>query len=113
MIRRVDRPADGAHLLLRDVPDGEVLREGARALDGRLVDPLRRVHAVVDAVGRVVAAEGPGFAGGEQVPGLDDVVFDEGVARPAVEGEVAGAFGVVGPGVADGSGGRGLGWGCI
>ena len=104
MIRRVDRPAHRTHHFLRRVAHREVLRERAGALDRRLVHPLRGVHPVVDAVRRVVPAERPGFSGREHVPGFDDVVFDEGVAGPAVEGEVARAFWGVGAGVADGSG---------
>lgn len=34
---------------------------------------------------------------------FDDVVFDQWVACPAVDGEVAGAGGVVGAGVGDGA----------
>lgn len=106
VITRIDRPADRPNLLLRLGAHAKVLREGARALDRRLVDALRSVESVVAAVGRVVAAKCPGLAGREHVPAFDDVVFDERVAGPAVEGEVAGAFGVVLPGVADGPGER-------
>jgi hypothetical protein len=88
--------------MLRLCSDAKVLRKGSGALDGGLVDALGSVEGVVSAVGGVVTAERPGFAGGEHVPGFDDIVFDEGVAGPAVEGEVAGAFGVIGSGVAYG-----------
>jgi hypothetical protein len=104
VISRVDAPTHTANLLLRLTPYRKVLCEGARAFNRRLVDPLRRVEGVVGAAGREVAAERPGFAGREDVPGLDNVEFDERVAGPAVQGEVAGAFGVVFARVFDGSG---------
>jgi hypothetical protein len=104
VISCVDVPAHTANLLLRLAPHRKVLREGARAFNRRLVDALRRVEGIVGAAGREVAAERPGFAGREDVPGFDNVEFDQRIAGPTVEGEVAGAFGVVFARVLDSSG---------
>jgi hypothetical protein len=102
--RRVDRAADRSNLLLGLGSHATVLRERPRPLDGRLVDTLSSVKGVVAAVGRVVSANRPGLAGGENIPAFDDVVLDERVAGPAVEGEVARSLRVVCAGVLDGPG---------
>lgn len=85
--------------------DRPVLVEGARALDGGLVDPL----GAVDVVGGAVRDHGAeaGGAGGRVVGAevLDDVVLDQGVGGPAVDREVAVAVGVVGARVRDRSAG--------
>jgi hypothetical protein len=100
--RRINTPTHRTNFMLRLSSDAKVLRECAGTLDRGLVDALAGVEGVVPAVGGVIAAERPGFSGRENVPGFDDVVFDEGVACPAVEGEVAWAFWGVGAGVAYG-----------
>lgn len=84
--------------------DGPVLVEGLGAIDGGLVDALGLRDLVGGAVGGYGALDG-GLRGG--VVGaevLDDVVFDQGVAGPAVDGEVGVTAGVVGTGVGDGAG---------
>ena len=93
---------DGAAdaLLLAHRP---VLLEGAGALDGRLVD----ARAGEDLVVALLVAEGalgrPRLVRRQVCVRLDDVVLDQRVARPAVDGEVARARGVVGAGVLDGA----------
>lgn len=83
-------------------PHAPELHKRPRALDAGLIDALAGVYIVGALVARGEGAFlGPGLAGGENVVGFDDVVFDEGVASPAVDAEVAGAGGVVGACVAD------------
>lgn len=84
-------------------PHRPKLRERARAFNRWLIDTLAGVQLVRALVDGEVSFLGPGFPRGEDVVGLDDVVFDEGVLGPAVEGEVSGAFGVVGARVGYGS----------
>lgn len=80
MLAHRDLPA---HALLR--ADGPVLLERARALDRRLVHARAGVQVVRALLEGEVPAERPGLARREDVVGVDDVVFDERVARPAVE----------------------------
>lgn len=75
------------------------LRERSCPLDGRLVHPLARVDLVRAFVNGEFAFLGPGFAWRNDVVRLNDVVFDQWIPRPAVESEIAGAFGIVGAGV--------------
>lgn len=80
-----------------------VLVEGLGAVDGGLVDALGLGDLVRRAVGGDGALDG-GLRGG--VVGaevLDDVVFDQWVAGPAVNGKVGVAVGVVRAGVGDGA----------
>jgi hypothetical protein len=69
--------------------DGPVLVEGAGALDGRLVDAL----GAGDGVGAAVLGDGAELGGLRRgvvvAEGLDDVVLDERVPGPAVDGQVA------------------------
>jgi hypothetical protein len=95
VVGSVDRPADSTQLLLILSPHREVLSEGPRALNRRLVYTLRSVESIVGALGGEIASQCPRLTRGEHVPSLDDVVFDERVAGPSVEREVAGALGVV------------------
>jgi hypothetical protein len=95
VVASVDGTADGTSLLLRSIAHREVLGEGPRSFNRRLVDTLSSVEAVIVTVRGEVSAQSPWFAGSKHVPGLDDVVFDERVAGPAVEREVAGTLGVV------------------
>ena len=92
-------------LLLADRP---VLVEGGGAIDGRLVV----AGGLVDVVGGAVGGDGSETLGtGRRVVGakvLDDVVLDERVAGPAVDGEVAVARGVEGARVGDGASGTGV-----
>lgn len=99
MIARRNRPADAPHRLLRLTPHPKILRERPGPFDRWLVDTLRGVERIVHAVRCVVPPKCPGLAGRKNVPRLDNVEFDERVARPAVEGEISGAFGVVLPAV--------------
>jgi hypothetical protein len=80
-----------------------VLVKGGRSDNGRLVDALRAVNVVDAAVGRHLAQLGG--AGGRVVSAkvLNDVVLDERVRGPAVDGEVAVAVGVVAAGEVDDS----------
>lgn len=81
--------------------DGPVLLEGGGAVDGGLVGAGRDTELVGGAVGGDGAAVG-GLRGGVVVAEvLDDVVLDEGVAGPAVDGEVGVAVVGVGSGVGD------------
>lgn len=72
-----------------------VLVKGGRSDNGRLVHPLRPVDVVDAAVGRHLAQLGGAGRWVVRAKVLDDVVLDQGVARPAVDGEVAVAVGVV------------------
>ena len=89
-----------AALVLADRP---VLLEGLGAVDGGLLDAGRDADLVVGAVG----GEGAALLGvAARVVGavlLDDVVFDERVARPAVHGQVAVAGDVEVAAVVDGA----------
>jgi hypothetical protein len=96
MISRVHRPADP--LLLSHRP---VLREGLRAVDAGRIGACRGVDVVGAAVGGDGALEGAPGGGVVGAEVLDDVVFDEGGAGPAVDGEVGVAGGGVGAGVGD------------
>jgi hypothetical protein len=88
-------------LLLADRP---VLLERACALDRRLVDACAGEDLVRALVKREVALGRPRLVGRQVGVRLDDVVLDQRVARPAVDGQVAGPGGVVGAGVFDGPG---------
>lgn len=98
MVADVDRPAGAVVAAHRPV-----LVKGGRSDDGRLVDALRAVNVVDAAVRRHFAQLGGarGRVVGAKV--LDNVVLDERVLGPAVDGEVAVAVGVVAAGVVDGS----------
>ena len=99
----VDGPADRPARRLLRVPDAPELLEGLRAVDGgRVVAPGGEdvVRGAVAGDGALVAGRGGRVVG---AVGLDDVVLDERAARPAVDGEVAVAVGLVGAGVGDGA----------
>lgn len=68
--------------------DGPVLVKSGGAVDGGLVDAL----GAVDVVDAAVRGDGPETGGARagvvSAKVLDDVVLDERVARPAVDGEV-------------------------
>jgi hypothetical protein len=95
VVGRVDCTADSTGLLLSRVSHREILCEGSRSFNGWLVYTLSSVEAVVVAVGGKVAAQSPGLTGSEHIPGLDDIVFDERVASPSIQREVARTLGVV------------------
>lgn len=101
--REVVRGSDGARgaVLLTDGPE---LLESRGALDGRLVHTGGGEEVVGSAV-RVDSAD-LGGAGGRVVgtEGLDDVVLDQRVLGPAVDGQVAVAVGPIIGGVRDGAG---------
>jgi hypothetical protein len=90
----------GAALVLAD---GPVLVEGLGAVDGGLVDTL----GLRNLVGRAVCGDGAldagrrGWVVGTKV--LNDVVLNEGVASPAVDGKVGVTLGAVGTGVGNGA----------
>lgn len=88
-----------AHPLLR--PHRPVLLERARPLDRRLLV----TRALEDLVGALLEGEvalgSPGLVGREVAVGFDDIVLDERVLRPAVNGEVAGAGRLVRAAISD------------
>jgi hypothetical protein len=84
--------------------DRPVLLESSGAVDGGLVGAGRDVDVVVAAVGRDTALVGGAGAGVVGPVAFDHVVFDERVARPAVDGQVAVALGGEGAAVVDGAG---------
>ena len=87
-------------LLLSHRPE---LLERPGALNRRLVDPCAREHLVLAFLGGEVALGRPRLVGCQVGVGFDDVVLDQGVARPAVDGEVSWAGGVIRAGVFDGT----------
>lgn len=92
----VDRTARA--LILANRP---VLLKGRGAIDGWLVSAGRLsdlVRAAVRGHGAFVGRLGRRIVGAEV---LNDVVLDQGVAGPAVDGKVGVAVGVVGTGVSD------------
>lgn len=96
MVANVDRTAAALAL-----PDRPPLRESGRADDGRLIHTLAGVDVVGAAVGveaTLVLGTAAGVIGAEV---LDDVVFDQRVAEPAVKREVSVAAGVELRGVGD------------
>lgn len=81
--------------------DRPVLLEGLGAVDGGLVGALGLrdlVRGAVSGQGALYGRLGRGVVGAEV---LDDVVLDQRVAGPAVDGEVGVAIGLVGTGVGD------------
>lgn len=72
------------------VAHAPVLLESRRADDRRLVDASALVDGVVAAIGFKGPFLGPGFVGCKLWVRLNDIVLDQGVACPAIEGEVAG-----------------------
>jgi hypothetical protein len=90
----------GAALVLADRP---VLVEGLGAVNGGLVDALGLgdlVRGAISSDGALDSGVGRGVVGAEV---LNDVVLDQRVAGPAVDGEVGVALGAVGAGVGDGA----------
>jgi len=91
---------DGSADALRGA-DGPVLLEGPGALDGGLVGACAHVDVVCSSVtsdGALLLGAGGGVVGAE---GFDDVILDERVGGPAVDGEITVAVGIVGAGVVD------------
>lgn len=81
--------------------DGPVLLEGLGAFNGWGVGSSAHVDVVGAAVGGDLALLGCAAGGVVCAEGFDDVVLDEGVLAPAVEGEVAVAVGAVCAGIID------------
>ena len=70
------------------LPDRPVLIEGRRAVDAWLIDPLRAVDVISATVrchGTKAGGTRAGVVGSEV---LDNVVLDQGVPCPAVDGKV-------------------------
>lgn len=90
VVGRVDRAAGAV-----SAADRPVLVKGGGSDDGRLVDTLGSVDVIDTAVRCNLTQLGGtgGWVVGSKV--LNDVVLDERVARPAVDGEVAVSVGVV------------------
>jgi hypothetical protein len=82
--------------------DRPVLVKGPGALDRGLVNALCLVDVVDRAVDGDAAETGGARRGVKGAEVLDDVVLDEGVAGPAVDGKVGVAIGAVGARVVDG-----------
>ncbi len=87
-------------LLLSHRPE---LLERPGALNRRLVDPRARKYFVLAFLRREVALGRPRLVGCQVGVGFDDVVLDQGVACPAVDGEIPRTGGIVRTGVFDGS----------
>jgi hypothetical protein len=98
VVRSVDRTADA--LLRADAP---VLRESLGAVDRGRVDAGARVDLVLAAVGLHGALVGQLAGGVVGAVRVEDVVFDERRARPAVNAQVGVAVGFEGAAVFDGS----------
>jgi hypothetical protein len=99
----VGRHVDGTAGALVDA-DRPVLVKGSGALDRGLVDALGLVDVVDRAVDGDAAETGGARRGVVGAEVLDDVVLDEGVAGPTVDGKVRVAIGAVGTRVVDGPG---------
>jgi hypothetical protein len=84
--------------------DGPVLVERGRADDRRLVDALGAEDVVRRAIGSDRAEPLRPRAGVVGAEVLDDVVLDERVGRPAIDGEIAVAARVEGAAEVDGPG---------
>ncbi len=85
MIAERDRDvATGPSLRLPDAPK---LLEGLRAVDGGCIVPHRRI----DVVGAAVASYGAFMRSGRSVssPAVHDIIFDERISRPTVEGQIS------------------------
>ena len=80
-----------------------VLLERLGAIDRRLIDAGGDGDVVGAAVGGDLALDLGAAAGVVGAVGFDYVVFYEGVAGPAVDGEVAVSLGVEGAAVVDGA----------
>ena len=96
MIRGGHTPPDALRL-----PDRPKLRKGLGTLDRRRVVPHRRVNVIRAAIRGHCTFVGAAAAGVVVAVGLDDVVLDERVLGPAVDGEVAVSAGVEAAAVVD------------
>lgn len=98
MVSNIDRAAGAVVAAHRPV-----LVKGGRSDDGRLVDALRAINVVDAAVRRHLAQLGGARRRVVGAKVLDNVVLDERVLGPAVDGEVTVAVGVVAAREVDGS----------
>jgi hypothetical protein len=99
VVLHVNRAADTLGLA-----NGPVLLESPGTIDGGLIGAGRDVDVVVATVGSDAALVRGARAGVVGPVAFDHVVFDERVAGPAVDGEVAVAGGREGAAVVDGAG---------
>jgi hypothetical protein len=99
VVLHVNRAADTLGLA-----NGPVLLESPGTIDGGLIGAGRDVDVVVATVGSDAALVRCARAGVVGPVAFDHVVFDERVAGPAVDGEVAVAGGREGAAVVDGAG---------
>lgn len=83
--------------------NGPVLVESRGTLDGGLVDTLGTVDVVGGSVRGDSTQKGGPRAGVVRAEGLDNVVFDEGARRPAVDRKVTVAVGAEGSAVRNSS----------
>ena len=88
--------------------DGQVLRERLGAVDRRCIGAGDLVDVVRAAVARDRAHVGGSRARVVVTVGVHDVVFDQRISGPAVDGQVGVAAWVEGAGVGEGSGARGV-----
>jgi hypothetical protein len=84
------------------LPNTPILLKGANTINRRLVSASRHSNVVGSAVGSDSALALRVGGGVVCAVGFDDVVFNERVAGPAVNGEVAVALGLEGTAVVDG-----------
>lgn len=103
-IEMVSSSNSPSHTLLR--ADGPVLRESLCAVDRGRVDARARVDLVLAAVGLHRALVGQLAGRVVRAVRVQDVVFYQRRARPAVDAEVGVALGAKSAAVFDGSGGR-------
>lgn len=84
-------------------PHRPILLEGPCPLDGWFVRPRTLVDFERAFIDGEVALGSPRLVGGEVGVRFEDVVLDQGIPSPAIDGEVAGPGGIVGARVPDGS----------
>ena len=101
-IEMVSSSNSPSHTLLR--ADGPVLRESLCAVDRGRIDASAGVNLVLAAVGGDGALVGQLAGGVVGAVRVEDVVFDQGRAGPAVDAEVGVAVWLEGAGIFDGSG---------
>ena len=83
--------------------DRPVLLKGPSTINRWLVDACRHINVVITTVAERAAFALPAAARIEIAKVLDDVVFDEWVARPAVDGQISVALRVKGAAIVYGA----------
>lgn len=85
------------------LPNTPILLKGLSTINRRLVNASRHSDVVGSAIGSNSAFALRVGGGVERAVGFNDVVFNERVAGPAIDGEVAVALGLEGTTIVDGS----------